>query len=55
MPKESENEEIDVTELIERIEVLEKENSAFKEWKNQAENRLKDCEDSVDHLAERVA
>jgi uncharacterized protein (UPF0335 family) len=46
-----ENDELDVTEIIERIEKLEKEISDQKEIKN----RLTDCEESIDSIAQTVS
>lgn len=44
MSNENEPEEVEVTELIERIEALEKEKSDF-------EKRLADVEESIDYIA----
>lgn len=47
-----ETDEIDVTELVERIEALEKENTAQKTKLSKIESRVADCEESVDAIAE---
>lgn len=59
LPAEEETEEVDVTELIARIEALEKENTQIKKdiqalGEAQADivSRVTDCEDSIDALAE---
>lgn len=51
---EIEVDEIDVTELVERIEALEKENTAQKEKIAKFEERFEDCESSIDTLAKIV-
>lgn len=55
MPNEiEENEEIDVTELIERIEKLEKENIIKTEEIKKLDGRIIDCEDTIDALSAKL-
>lgn len=49
-----ENEEIDVTEIVERIEAVEKENSALKEKIISFEAQLAELVESLDALAESI-
>ena len=48
---ELDHDEIDVTELIERIAKLEKENSEIKKIIEITCKRVTDCEDSIDAIA----
>lgn len=50
LSKPEENEEIDVTEIIERLEALEKENSSLKEKVAGIESRLCTNESNIDEL-----
>ena len=49
-----ETEELDITEIVERIEKLEKENLKIKEENKTRDNRITDCEDSIDAIAGKL-
>lgn len=49
-----ESEEIDITELIGRIETLEKENTENKEKIKNLENSVRDTDESFDALIEKL-